>query len=170
VGAYPDRPPFRDRVHAGRVLARLLVDRYGGREDSFVLALPRGGVPVAYEVARALSAPLRVFGEADGERHVRGKTVLLVDEGLAGDGADDRMRAAVAALRRDGARRIVVAVPVCAASASAGMAEGADDVVCAETLDPFPGVGESYEDFSPTPCDEVQRLLERAGDLPAGPR
>jgi predicted phosphoribosyltransferase len=51
---------FRDRVDAGRVLARKL-DRYRGRPDLLVLALPRGGVPVAFEVARELEAPLDVF-------------------------------------------------------------------------------------------------------------
>ena len=52
--------PFRDRAEAGRVLAEKLAD-YAGRDDVIVLALPRGGVPVAYEVARALRAPLDVF-------------------------------------------------------------------------------------------------------------
>ena len=54
------RRPFRDRSEAGRVLAALLAD-YAGRDDVIVLALPRGGVPVAYEVAQALGAPLDVF-------------------------------------------------------------------------------------------------------------
>ena len=52
---------FRDRAHAGRVLAGLLLERYGGRSDVVVLALPRGGVPVAVEVAGALGAPVDVF-------------------------------------------------------------------------------------------------------------
>ena len=52
--------PFRDRAEAGRRLAEKLVD-YAGRPDVLVLALPRGGVPVGYEVARALEAPLDVF-------------------------------------------------------------------------------------------------------------
>ena len=57
----PDiRPRFRDRADAGRVLANELAG-YAGRNDVVVLALPRGGVPVAYEVARALGAPLDVF-------------------------------------------------------------------------------------------------------------
>src|SRR5919112_588188 len=54
------RRPFRDRADAGRVLARKLMT-YAGRRDVLVLALPRGGVPVAYEVASALDAPLDVF-------------------------------------------------------------------------------------------------------------
>ena len=51
---------FRDRVEAGRFLARKLTE-YGNRSDVVVLALPRGGVPVAYEVAQALKAPLDIF-------------------------------------------------------------------------------------------------------------
>src|SRR5713226_5412531 len=51
---------FQDRRHAGRVLAAAL-SRYRGRDDLVVLALPRGGAPVAYEVAKQLSAPLDVF-------------------------------------------------------------------------------------------------------------
>src|ERR687888_380362 len=54
------REPFADRSAAGRELARHL-SRYRGRDDVVVLGLPRGGVPVAYEVARALDAPLDVF-------------------------------------------------------------------------------------------------------------
>src|SRR5437773_2400563 len=53
-------PRFRDRTHAGSELAKAL-DDYRGRRDVLVLALPRGGVPVAAEVARALGAPLDVF-------------------------------------------------------------------------------------------------------------
>lgn len=51
---------FQDRHHAGAILARELAD-YAGRNDVIVLGLPRGGVPVAYEVAAALAAPLDVF-------------------------------------------------------------------------------------------------------------
>jgi predicted phosphoribosyltransferase len=211
------RRPFRDRAEAGRVLAEKLAD-YAGLEDVIVLALPRGGVPVAYEVASALGAPLDVFlvrklgapgheelamgaiasggvvvmndevvkamdVQADeildaiaSERRelarreeayrdgrppaeVRGKTVLLIDDGLA---TGSSMRAAVTALRRQGPARIVVAVPIGAASTCAEFQSIADDCICAVTPEPFRAVGLWYEDFSQTEDDEVAALLASA--------
>jgi putative phosphoribosyl transferase len=208
---------FRDRREAGvRLAARLAA--YAGRPDVVVLALPRGGVPVASEVARALRAPLDVFlvrklgvpfhrelamgaiasggvrvlntaildafgipteavdavarkeeaelarreREYRGDRaapDVRGKVVILVDDGLA-TGAT--MRAAATALRRLGPARIVVAVPTAASEACTDLAEAADEVVCAETPEPFLAVGAWYEDFSETTDDDVRRLLTQA--------
>jgi predicted phosphoribosyltransferase len=208
---------FRDRRDAGRVLARKL-DTYAGRQDLLVLALPRGGAPVAFEVARALGAPLdvflvrklgvpgfeeRAFGaiasggvrvldsemmrqariseaavvtathrELDelvrreelyrsgrGPLAVHGRTVVLVDDGLA-TGAS--MRAAVQALRMMGPAAIVVAVPVAPAEACQELSYVADDVVCAATPRPFRNVGEWYGDFSQLSDDEVVRLLAEA--------
>jgi predicted phosphoribosyltransferase len=208
---------FRDRREAGGRLAAHLA-AYAGRPDVVVLALPRGGVPVASEVARALGAPLDVFlvrklgvpfhrelamgaiasggvrvlntailealgipveavdavareeeaelarreREYRGDRaapDVRGKVVILVDDGLA-TGAT--MRAAATALRRLGPARIVVAVPTASAEACADLAEAADEVVCAETPAPFLAVGAWYEDFSETTDDDVRRLLAQA--------
>jgi predicted phosphoribosyltransferase len=210
---------FRDRADAGRHLAARL-RAYAGRPDVLVLALPRGGVPVAYEVARALHAPLDVFlvrklglpgheelamgaiatggvrvlneqvvqglgvpdeviDEVTGaelrelqrrEREyrddrpapdVRGRTVILVDDGLA---TGSTMRAAAAALRRLGPARVVVAVPVGAAATCAELQEVADAVVCAATPEPFYAVGMWYEDFSQTTDDEVRELLARAAE------
>jgi putative phosphoribosyl transferase len=208
---------FQDRRDAGARLARRLA-AYDGRPDVVVLALPRGGVPVASEVARALRAPLDVFlvrklgvpfhrelamgaiatggvrvlntavvdalgipteaieaiareEEAElarrehayrgdrGAPDVRGKIVILVDDGLA-TGAT--MRAAVMALRRLGPARVVVAVPTASPEACADMADVADEVVCAETPNPFLAVGAWYEDFSETSDDDVRRLLGEA--------
>ena len=208
---------FRDRREAGARLARAL-GMYAGRPDVIVLALPRGGVPVASEVAHALNAPLDVFlvrklgvpshrelamgaiasggvrvintaivdalgipteaidaiareEAAELARReclyrgtrpapdVRGKTIILVDDGLA-TGAT--MRAAVMALRRLGPTRIVAAVPTAAAEACADMAEVADEVVCAETPEPFVAVGAWYADFSETSDEDVRRLLAEA--------
>jgi putative phosphoribosyl transferase len=210
---------FLDRTDAGRQLAALLT-AYADRSDVLVLALPRGGVPVAYEVARALHAPLDVFlvrklglpGQeelamgaiasggvrvlndevvraldipdevidavaADEQRElerrerlyrddrpapeVRGRTVLLVDDGLA---TGSTMRAAVAALRQQQPRRIVVAVPVAAAETGEELRAEVDDVVCARTPDPFYAVGVWYRSFAQTTDQQVHDLLERAAE------
>jgi putative phosphoribosyl transferase len=209
--------PFRDRYDAGRQLAGKLA-HYAGRSDVLVLALPRGGVPVAYEVARALGAPLDVFlvrklgvpghrelamgaiatggvrllneevvrghrippevidrvaaaereelerRELDyrGDRpapEVRGKTAILIDDGLA-TGAS--MRAAVAALRQMRPARTVVAVPVAAPSTCEEFHDEVDEVICARTPEPFYAVGLWYDDFSQTSDEEVRHLLGRA--------
>ncbi|HEX8695912.1 MAG TPA: phosphoribosyltransferase [Longimicrobium sp.] len=209
---------FHDRHDAGRRLAeRLRV--YAGRPNVLVLALPRGGVPVAYEVARALGAPLDVFlvrklgvpGHEElamgaiasggvrvlnervvsqlrvppqvidrvaaaeerelvrrerayrGDRpppRVEGCDVILVDDGLA-TGAS--MRAAAAALRAQGPRRVVIAVPVAAAETCEEFRGEVDEIVCDLTPDPFYAVGLWYEDFSQTTDDEVRELLAAAG-------
>lgn len=208
---------YRDRIEAGRVLARHL-QTYAKRPDTVVLALPRGGVPVGYEVARALHAPLDIFlvrklgvpGQpelamgaiASGdvrvlnaeivdalgireeqirqvaaregleivrrERAYRGdqpplaladKTVILVDDGLA-TGAT--MRAAARAIRTQRPHRLVVAVPVAAASTCEEFRHEVDEVVCAMTPEPFYAVGLWYQDFAPTTDDEVRTLLGRA--------
>jgi putative phosphoribosyl transferase len=212
-----NRPRFHDRADAGRVVAADLA-AYAGRPDLLVLALPRGGVPVAYEVARALGAPLdvfivrklglpgheefamgaiasggirlineevvREFGVTEAEiaavsaaealelerreRQYRrdrprpvieGRTVILVDDGLA-TGAT--MHAAVLALREKRPARLIVAVPVAAADTCDAFREIVDDIVCAETPAPFYAVGLWYEDFSQTTDEEVQDLLNRS--------
>jgi predicted phosphoribosyltransferase len=218
---------FRDRAEAGDVLAGHL-GHYAGRDDVLVLALPRGGVPVAARVASALGAPLDVFvvrklgvpgheelamgaiasggvqvvneqvvgrlglGEVDlrrvaeaearelarRERSYRegrappdlsGRVVVLVDDGLA---TGSTMRAAVAAARRLGPARVVVAVPTAPASTCQRLRGEADEVVCATTPRPFRAVGYSYRSFPQTSDEEVRALLrsawERAPD-PEGP-
>jgi predicted phosphoribosyltransferase len=208
---------FRDRTDAGRRLAAKL-GRYAGRGDVIVLALPRGGVPVGYEVARALAAPFDVFlvrklgvpgreelamgaiasggvrvinrevvqtlgiaaeeldeaaaREAEELRRreeayrdgrpapdLRDRVVILVDDGLA---TGSTMRAAVAAVRRLGPSRVVVAVPVGAGDTCAEIREIADEVVCLAAPEPFFAVGNWYTDFSQTTDDEVRELLALA--------
>jgi putative phosphoribosyl transferase len=208
------RTPFADRADAGRQLARAL-GRLAGTPGLLVLALPRGGVPVAFEVARALRAPLDVFvvrklgvpfqeelamgavapggvqvinrevvdalripresiedavrtelaeigrREAlyrDGRPAIslRDETVVLVDDGLA---TGSTMRAAVAAVRLESPRKIVVAVPTSSSATCEEMRAEADEVVCAMTPDPFIAVGLWYRDFSQTTDDEVRELL-----------
>ena len=208
---------FRDRGDAGRRLATGLMD-YAGRPDLLVLALPRGGVPVAYEVARALGAPLDVFlvrklglpgheelamgaiasggvrvlnqdvvnvlqipeklidrvaeaeiRELERREHtyrgnrpppdVHGKTIILVDDGLA---TGSTMRAAATALRQQGPARIVVGVPVAAPEICEDFRDEVDDIVCAITPEVLFGVGAWYQDFSQTTDDEVRDLLAKA--------
>jgi predicted phosphoribosyltransferase len=90
---------------------------------------------------------------------VRGKTVILIDDGLA---TGSTMRAAVAALRRQGPARIVVAVPVGAVETCAEFQEEADEAICAQPPKPFHAVGLWYRDFSQTTDEEVREPLERA--------
>jgi putative phosphoribosyl transferase len=219
---------FADRTEAGRRLAQALLG-YAG-QDIVVYALPRGGVPVAAEIALALDAPMdlvfvRKLGapgqpelamgaivEGDppvqvlnpdvvqafrvgpeeiervaqaeldeikrrrdvygrGHRPVppRGRTAIVVDDGLA-TGAT--ARAALQALRRQGAARIVLAVPVAPRQVVEAMSGEADEVVCLDRPDWFPGVGAFYSDFDQVPDEAVIAELRRvdrgktAGEAP----
>ncbi|HEX8925896.1 MAG TPA: phosphoribosyltransferase [Terriglobales bacterium] len=215
---------FRDRTDAGQRLARELAC-YANRTDVCVLALPRGGVPVAYEVAQALHAPLDVWvvrklgtpfmpelalgaiasgdvrvltpGIADvlhlshdqieqiaaDERielqrredayragqppiDVRGKIVILIDDGVA---TGSTMRAGIQALRQLKPAQIVAAIPVAARSACQMLAQAADRVVCLSRPETFEAVGEWYVDFSQTTDQEVRNLL-RSGAESVAPK
>lgn len=208
------RHTFRDRRDAGRVLAEQLT-RYRDTEGVLVLGLARGGVPVGWEVAAALHAPLDVFlvrklgvpgwpelamgALASGGRvvmndHVmsslrigddalpavieaetaelrrrerayrgdrpaadlHGKTVILVDDGIA-TGAS--MLAAVRAVQAGDPAAIVVAVPVGPAAACRKIAQETDDVVCAAVPESFEAVGQAFLDFDQVSDDEVRELL-----------
>jgi predicted phosphoribosyltransferase len=208
---------FADRVEAGQLLGRRLQD-YAGRDDVIVLGLPRGGVPVAFEVARSLNLPLDVFivrklgvpgfeelalgAIASGgvrvlnddvmrsvpnaaemieavtvrelaelerrEREYRGgrprpdlegRTVILIDDGMA-TGAT--MKAAIAALRKLGAAKIIVAVPVGAPDTCHELAELVDETVCLVAPEWFRAVGQFYEQFPQVSDEEVRELLARA--------
>jgi predicted phosphoribosyltransferase len=208
---------FRDRIDAGRQLAERL-SSYAGRPDVIVLGLPRGGIPVAYEVARALGAPLDVFvvrklgwpmqpelamgaiasggvlvlnedviemvgagpelieSVAEEERRelarrereyrgdrppppIRGRTVILVDDGLA---TGSTMRAAARAVRKQDPARLVIAVPVGAPETCESLRAEADEVVCVLQPPFFQAVGLWYDRFEQTTDAEVRRLLEDA--------
>lgn len=204
---------FRDRQEAGRVLAGLLAEFRGDR-GALVLALPRGGVPVAAVIAGALDLPLDVLvvrklgvpgheelamgaiaggvrvlnEEMAGHLHLRAedveavtrretaelarrealyrkdrpapqvadRTVIVVDDGIA---TGSTMSAAIGLLRRQGARRIVVAVPVAPGETVARLSAEADRVVVPLQPEPFVAVSRWYEDFSQTSDDEVRCLL-----------
>jgi predicted phosphoribosyltransferase len=206
---------FADRRAAGRMLAARLFEL--DVDAPVVVALPRGGVPVAYEVARALDAPLDValvrklgapgqpelgigaVGEdgtviLDGETmaalgvtreqiqaiaeretaelerrralyrghraaiDVGGRTAILVDDGIA---TGVTTIAACEMLRERGARRVIVAVPVCARGALERLAAQLGEVVCLQRPWRFRGVGAWYDDFTQTSDDEVIELLSR---------
>jgi putative phosphoribosyl transferase len=209
---------FADRTEAGRRLAEALLDLRS--EQPVVLALPRGGVPVGFEVAKALDAildlllirkigaprqpELAVAAVVDGadpqlavnaelaaavgasKRYIAeqkgiklaeierlrkrylgsrmqpvlaGATAVVVDDGIA-TGAT--MRAALAALRKTGLRRLVLAVPVAPPDAVEALRTEVDELVCLETPEPFIAVGAHYTDFRPISDEEVIDLLNRA--------
>lgn len=207
--------PYRDRREAGRVLAQAL-QHYRGRSGLLVLALPRGGVAVGFEVAHALEAPLDVFivrklgypgheeyamgaiasggvrvmnplpgmdvppdavdrvvarEEAElarreqlyrGDRpgiEVRGRTVIVVDDGLA---TGSTMRAAVTAIRQQRPAHLTIAVPVGAPETCRSLRKEADELVCPAMPDPFRAVGLWYRDFPQATDQEVHALLDEA--------
>ena len=136
---------YPNRKAAGQDLAARLGD-LAGRGDTLVLALPRGGLPVAAEVARALGAPLEL----------RGKCVVLVDDGIA-TGA--MMEAAAMAARAMGAAPVVIAVPVAAPDTMARLAAHADRIVCPQQQAGFMAVGQFYESFPQISDEEVVEQL-----------
>ncbi|HXX67540.1 MAG TPA: phosphoribosyltransferase family protein [Polyangiaceae bacterium] len=209
---------FHDRAHAGRELAKHLSQFRS--QFPIVLGLPRGGVPVAYEVAQALDAPLDVWvvrklgapdqpelgmgavaegGEIfidarivrevgateqevqeivarktaevdDRSRRLRrgrgapdleGKTVLLVDDGIATGGT---ARAALRAIRRRGPRAVVLAVPVGATATLEALASEADQIVCLSPQAHLYAIGLWYEKFDPVEDEDVVALLDRSRD------
>jgi putative phosphoribosyl transferase len=217
AGQNPIPSRFRDRADAGRYLGEALSE-YARRDDVVVLALPRGGVPVGFEVARALEAPLDVFvvrklgvpgheelafgAVASGgarilnrdvirhiglssdvidavsereraelarrerlyrgdrpDRRLAGKTVIVVDDGLA-TGAS--MRAAIAAVRAQSPARIVVAVPTAALDTCAALSAEVDELVSPLRPANFYAVSLWYDSFEQVSDDVVRRLLEKA--------
>lgn len=212
---------FEDRLDAGRRLAQRLQE-FGNRSDVLVLALPRGGVPVGFEVSRALHAPLDIFAvrkigvpgceefamgaiasggvrildseiissfnvspeqvqsallrqsrEMERQEHayrgnrkpldVSGKTIILVDDGLA---TGSTMRAAILSVRQRNPAKIIVAVPVASLSPCRDLEKQADGIFCLYTPFNFHAVGQWYRNFSQTTDAEVRSFLHRA-DNPA---
>jgi len=213
------RALFRDRRDAGRKLAMAL-GRFA-KAEPLVLALPRGGVPVAYEVAHSLHAPLdlllvrkigapghKEFGigavidgadpqlvlneeavrilapspnyiRAEMHREVaelerrrraylgdrqppdlRGRTVIIVDDGIATGGT---MKAALCGARKAGAEELVLAVPVAPREAIEDLRHECDEAICLATPEPFYAVGNWYVSFDQTDDEEVKTLLSHSG-------
>jgi predicted phosphoribosyltransferase len=163
---------FADRREAGRELGTML-QSFAGRPDVTVLALRRCAVPVAFEVAGLLDAPLNVFGGLrklglpDNEALASGRTVIVVDDGLATVWC---MHAAVLALRAAKAERIIVASPAASSEARALLRDVADACVFAYVSDRLSSVREWYEDFAPPTDTQVLSLLSRAPRRPRAPR
>jgi predicted phosphoribosyltransferase len=210
---------FKDRAHAGRLLAGAL-RRYAGRDDVVVLGLPRGGVPVAFEVAEALHAPLDVivvrklgvpgweelamgaistggirvlneeiirragisreqieavtarelaelrrretaFRGRSGAPEIAGKTVLLIDDGIA---TGSTIQAAVKVLRAQKPAAIVIAVPTASVQAFEMLRGEVDDFVSLMIPENFHAVGQWYEDFDQTSDVGVKALLAEAAN------
>ena len=211
---------FHDRIDAGRQLAVALEDQAAAQP--LILALPRGGVPVAYEVAKHLGAPLDVWVvrkiglpwhpevgvgavAEDGVVHLNhdilnsvvlddavlqaaianqrreveervrkfragrpqpnlsGQTVLVVDDGIATGGT---VRAAIASIRAQRPKRIVLAVPVAAAATVRVLETEVDELVCLRKPHDLYAIGVWYEDFAQVPDEQVVRLLESASAAP----
>jgi putative phosphoribosyl transferase len=211
---------FNNRNDAGQALASSL-SAYAERDDAIVLGLPRGGVPVAFQVAKALHLPmdvmivrkLRAPGQPElaigaiassgisilnhdlasllcdtvqlraelqhqqqelqyreslyrNDRlplNTQQRTVILVDDGAA-TGAS--MRAAIRAVRKQGAARVVVAIPVASSQAVRYLRDEADEVVCALEPDPFLSVAQWYRDFEQTDDSEVAALIAQSRAQP----
>ena len=212
------RPLFKDRQSAGKELARR-VQRLG-LTDPVVLAMPRGGVPIAVEIARVLAAPIdlvfvrkigvplqpelaaaavvdgsdaeivvnedvmahaglthsqirelaraelmeinrrrRVYLEGRARLPYDGCELIVADDGIA-TGAS--IRAALAALRRNNPKRLVLAIPVAPLEIVDGLRTDVDDIICLATPEPFMAIGAHYEDFHQVPDIEVMRCLDAA--------
>lgn len=205
---------FKNRQAAGRLLAQRLVE-YKNHSNTQVLAIPRGGVVVAYEVAKTLRMPLDIVitrkigaphqpelavgavdpdgkvvwqerlladlevgsGNLDGavenqvqeikrreelyrqDRQpldVRGKTVILVDDGIA-TGAT--VLSAIRYLKRHRVRKIILAVPVAAASTMDQLKPFVDEAMIIYQPDSLGAVGQFYQNFEPVADDQVIKLL-----------
>lgn len=217
---------FRNRTEAGQQLATKLT-AYANQPDVLVLALPRGGVPVAYEVAKVLNAPLDIclvrklgapgnpelavgaiatggvrvlndellqelgisqealdvvaaregqelerrdrlyrgnrpfpdLGDSPNGDSLASRTIILVDDGIA---TGSTLRAALATLRQQQPKCIVVAVPVAPPSTCNQLKAEVDEVVCLVMPEPLNAISLWYEDFSQTTDAEVRNLLEPA--------
>lgn len=208
---------YTDRKEAGLILAKSL-KQYENKSDILILALPRGGVPVAYEIATRLNLPLDLcivrklgvpwhqelamgalgydgtvfldktliaeFGISEAEVEkvifaekmelkrrlekyrgdkplpvVKNKMVIVVDDGIA-TGAS--MRVALKTLRKQGPKKLVLAIPVMAASTYAEMKHLVDELVCPLVPAHFYAVGQWYQTFTQTTDEEVLALMDEA--------
>jgi putative phosphoribosyl transferase len=149
-----------------------------GHEELAMGAIATGGVRVLHQaVIRELGIPQEIIDrvteseakELERRQHlyrsdkplpaVQGRVVIIIDDGLA---TGSTMKAAVAALRQQQPKRLVVAVPTAPAETCQELRQMADEVVCLVTPEPFYAVGGSYVDFGQTTDEEVRDLIKRA--------
>lgn len=208
---------FRDRVDAGKQLAAAL-QKYKNSKDTVVVGLPRGGVVLAYEVAKDLQLPLDIicprkigapgnpefaigavtetgqhildpanvsesgashayllaqierekeiaqkrlsmFRQGRPPRVLKGKIVILIDDGLA---TGLTMKAAILSVKQEAAQKVVVAVPVSPVETLAEIRQEADEVVCLSTPAFFMAVGQFYEEFNQVDDNEVIALMKQS--------
>jgi len=206
---------FKDRESAGKQLAASMM-HYAHEKDAIVLGLPRGGVVVAYEVAKALYLPLDVicprkigapsnpefaigaitetgegifndsiieemqiskeyleqaiesekqqalrrlhlFRKNRPPRNLKDKIVIIVDDGLA---TGSTMLAAVKSVKHEGAKKIVVAVPVAPWHTAEELQVCVDEVICLATPSDFMAIGQFYQDFDQVEDEEVVEFLD----------
>jgi len=205
---------FRDRIEAGRLLAAKL--RKYKNDAGIILAVPRGGVPVAYAVASELGFPIeiiltkkighpvnkeyaigaasltdyfvvphenvtqeyierelrsirarlkemyvRFMGDSVPE-NLKGKTVLLIDDGIA---TGNTLMGTINVLRKSKPGKIVIGVPVASRSAAQKLSKEVDEVITVVIPDKFHGVGAFYEDFEQVTDDEVMFYFDKFREL-----
>ena len=203
---------YLDREDAGISLSEKLIEKK--IESPVIIALPRGGIPVAIPIAKILNAPLKLlmvrkighpnneefavgavsledlflsetatirpeyiqekvktertriremikkFGHQINSGEVEGKTVILVDDGIA---TGQCMMLAISELRKAKPAKIIIAVPVCGLTAYNLLAKKADEIISLHTPPSFSGIGAYYEDFSQLSDNEVMDLLKTKG-------
>lgn len=209
-----ERVVYVDRLDAGIQLGEALKGME--TQETVVVALPRGGVVVGYEVAKVLKVPLeivcprkigapgnpeyaigaitetgtallqeevisnlsvtdsylkkamdkeqleaikrlQIFREGRPPRNLKGKRVILVDDGLA---TGFTMKAALATCREEGAAEVIVAVPVGPVDTCDEIRMLADKLICLQTPPQFYAIGQFYEEFLPTSDKEVILLMK----------
>ena len=118
---------------------------------------------VAHEEGMELERRERTYRQQRPAPALAGRTVILVDDGLA---TGSTMRAAAQAVRVQQPSRVVVAVPVGAKQTCRELSKVADEVVCARMPEPFSAVGQWYVNFAQTEDDEVRELLQKSNPTP----
>jgi predicted phosphoribosyltransferase len=149
---------FKDRTQAGRLLAIQLM-AHANDPEVLVVALSRGGIPVAFEVAMALNAPLDIYRDSCLLPNLKGRIVILIDDGIA---TGSTMSAAVAALRQLKPLQIIIAAPITSPFAYEILNKEVDEFVCVTMPERFEAIDLWYHNFKEITDQEVRELLSLA--------